>query len=473
VAENPSQGAGDEAGFFAVDLPQLATRQIGKLLGTRFPDDIGAFSGGYAYAQRDEGFDLLIPWLQQGQTFRQAVTLLHAHCLAHQYDSTLDHAAQDLLAAPSLASQIDTPIEVDDILKERSVPGINRLRSEFYKAFLRHEIKHSFSILGPIALSPLMEALQRRGVTSLTLIPCGWLAAFPLAAMPLEDGRTVGDTLPTSIAPSARSSQPETDGEGREVSKESQRTSSKQRDGVYALGNPLKDLKWGEAEAQTVWNIAESLQLKGGKVWVQVDATYTNLSEALEKGLVVDISTHGVFDTADFRKSAIRLAVNLSSKKGHLTLGELLSHSIDLHGLRLLILSACQTAVLDLDGAVNEVRSLASGVLQSGAQAVLASLWPVDDYATCLLIIDFAQRWLPNMKSKSPALALAEAQQWLRTVTWGDLRRWDAMPAAVSGLRLDLSEARETIQRDARLHNPGERPFESPVNWAGFQLTGW
>lgn len=95
----------------------------------------------------------------------------------------------------------------------------------------------------------------------------------------------------------------------------------------------------------------------------------------------------------------------------------MLNREANLSGLRLFILSACQTAILDLHGARDEVRSLAVGALQAGAQAVLAALWPVDDEATYLLMVRFAQEWLPRIGQEPPAAALARAQYWLRTVT--------------------------------------------------------
>src|SRR5260370_8480733 len=99
-----------------------------------------------------------------------------------------------------------------------------------------------------------------------------------------------------------------------------------------------------------------------------------------------------------------------------LTLADMLSDHADLRRLRLLILSACQTALLDLQGARDEVRSLAAGMLQAGAAAVLAALWAVDDRATYLLMVRFALEWFPHLDNEPPAAAFGRAQRWLRTV---------------------------------------------------------
>ena len=90
----------------------------------------------------------------------------------------------------------------------------------------------------------------------------------------------------------------------------------------------------------------------------------------------------------------------------------MLSDQVDLRGLRLLILSACQTAILDLQGARDEVRSLAAGMLQAGAAAILASLWSVDDRATYLLMVRFALEWFPRIDVSS-----LQPQHWLALST--------------------------------------------------------
>src|SRR5258708_30445810 len=126
--------------------------------------------------------------------------------------------------------------------------------------------------------------------------------------------------------------------------------------------------------------------------------------EVLRTGVVVNASCHGMFDLRNFLRCRLILA-----HEEELTLADMLSDQVDLRGLRLLILSACQTAILDLQGARDEVRSLAAGMLQAGAAAILASLWSVDDQATYLLMVRFALEWFPQLHMDPPATALAPA----------------------------------------------------------------
>ncbi len=319
-------------------------------------------------------------------------------------------------------------------------------------------------------MQPLYEWLHKEEVTSLTLVPAGYLAAFPLTAIPLADGCTVGETLPTSVAPSARSL----------LQDESTKT---KRSAVYALGNPDLDLYWGEVEAYVLTLLARNLNLLA-EAKVRQQATRSWLAEAMQRGYIVDASCHGRFNTDDFLKTALHLA-----EDEQLTLADMLSHEVDLRGLRLMILSACQTAVLDLRGAVNEVRSLAAGMLQAGAEAVLAPLWSVEELATYLLMARFAQVWFPNMKSKAPAAALIEAQHWLRTVTIRGLLAWysESIPTPTEQELQQFSDARKKEQAKKLIQvkeflkrwvekiwqgNLDAVPFADPFFWAGFQITG-
>lgn len=459
VALPTDQNTEPEKSFFAVNLLHLTTHLIADLLDSRSGDDTNTLIGGYAYAQRGQGLDLLDPWRQPDKTFRETVLSLHQQCITCQQESGLDYAAQKVLTLPDLASLVDLPLD--------KVDENNNLIYKFKHAFLHYELERCFEVLRTSALSPLLTVLQEHAIASLTLIPCGWLAAFPLTSVTLEDGRTVGDTIPISTAPSARSIQ-------HEDNEQSQRSD------VYALGDPRPtrpgmELEWGEAEAHAIARLAELLDFGERPAIVHDQVTRDNLVKALENGLVVDISCHGAFNYQDFRLSSLQLA-----SPERLYLGDLLSHAVELRGLRLLILSACQTAVLNLNGAVNEVRSLASGVLQCGAQGILASLWSVNELATYLLIVYFARQWLPQMKHMLPVEALAKAQQWLRNATWQEIQQeiqqWDTkpvIPEPVSKDRHEHSKALEEVSKNVKKHAPGLRPFASPVHWAGFQVAGW
>jgi len=471
--------------FAALDLPDLNEAFVASLIETRWQDGSERFWGGFALAQQGEGFEqVLRQW--EGETFQARASALHADCHKAQQSSTLDMAAQETLARdpiPQLAEQRLATLSQQD----RALLG-----ATFDQIFLQHELRRCLDSLSKTALAPVISWVQEQGATSLTLIPCGYLAAFPLTTVVLPDGRLVGETIATSIAPSARSLLHHDH-------------TNITRAGVYALGDPQHNLPWSEAEVLTLKALARQQQMPA-VAEVQQTATRERLLTALHTGIIVDASCHGSFDTHDFLRSALRLAAG-----ERVTMAEMLSHQADLRGLRLLMLSACQTAMLDLQGARDEVRSLAAAMLQAGARAVLAAHWAVDDRATYLLMVRFAQEWFPRMDQETPAAALARAQSWLRSITNAELTTWQAtmpkiagwkhptkqtIPPASTGLpeasvstsgvtrwqrmavrgrnmRYAKSEAQFIVRIGAIEQDSAACPYADPYYWAGFQVIGW
>jgi CHAT domain-containing protein/tetratricopeptide (TPR) repeat protein len=450
LSANPNLGTPTR--FAMLDLPHLSDALVSDLIDTHLSDDAQHITGGFAYAQEHNGFVLMLEnW--PGATLRERAMALQQACVAAGKTSTLAEAAQAVAANPRLAHFADQSL---DTLND---PDRERLTSTLAHLFLQSELRRCLETLAKVALRPLVAWLREQGVTSLTFIPCGWLTAFPLSAAPLADGRTVGEALPTSIAPSARSLL-------------HNERSVATRAGVYTLGNPRpthQELKWGEAEAHTLASLAVRLG-QPAEARVHEEATRDWLIQALYQGRVVDASCHGDFNISEPLQSALFLAV-----RERLTLGDMLSHVADLRGLRLLILSACQTAIVDLRGAKDEVHSLAAGMVQAGAQAVLAAQWAVDDKATYLLMVRFAQEWLPHQESEPPAATLARAQRWLRTVKNGELQTWrasDLPTLTVEVSRYGMGEAELRVQAGGR-NAPDACPYADPIFWAGFQITGW
>src|SRR5258708_2256903 len=382
----------------------------------------------------------------------------------------LDRAAQEILSYPAVRASAERPLTQSEYVQ---------LGPTLEHAYLRHELRRCLPALAHMALRPSARWLQALGTASVTLVPCGALAAFPLLAVPLNaaddaaDWQTLGDLLPASLAPSGRALE-----RGQE--------SPRARTGVATLGDPWpthQELAWGEAEALT-------LAALGGDPYhaaIHTNATRAWLLEALGQARVVDASCHGEFDPLDFLQSRLLLANGET-----LTLGDMLGGATDLRGLRLLILSACQTAILDLRGARDEVRSLAAGMLGAGAEAVLGALWSVDDKATYLLMVRFAQEWFPTMDREAPGGALARAQRWLRGATNRELRQWEAErtpPASAPpaeraeageliavrgrGNRYGVGEAAERITAVAELAVADARPYRDPIYWSAFQIAGW
>jgi len=99
---------------------------------------------------------------------------------------------------------------------------------------------------------------------------------------------------------------------------------------------------------------------------------------------------------------------NNSVEDGILTAEEV--SRIDLSHTNLVVLSACETGLGDVDK-INGVFGLQRGFKRAGVESVLMSLWKVDDTATRILMVEFYKN-LMNGKSKHQSFK--DAQKYLR-----------------------------------------------------------
>ena len=135
----------------------------------------------------------------------------------------------------------------------------------------------------------------------------------------------------------------------------------------------------------------------------------------------------------------------------------------------LVVLSACETGIVGLEAASNEYEGLAGAFLSLGVQGVVASLWPVNEYPTMLIMRRFYQRLSEQV---SPVHALREAQLWLANATGSELLNLidhDYMAIAYNN-RVAL---RAMINFRSHLSNQRDlKPFKDPYYWAGLFFTG-
>lgn len=169
----------------------------------------------------------------------------------------------------------------------------------------------------------------------------------------------------------------------------------------------------GSGGAQVAHEVeASSAHYCDSETEVLFDPSTATVLERLAESRVVHLATHGEFrsDNPGFSR--------LATGDGGLFVG-------DLDAVRsraqLVILSACDSG--RLDGAHPEsVSSVAHRILATGAQTVVAGLWPVEDRATGELMIRFHRIW-----SQGHATAAAAARQaarelrrdWSHPFYWG------------------------------------------------------
>jgi CHAT domain-containing protein len=142
--------------------------------------------------------------------------------------------------------------------------------------------------------------------------------------------------------------------------------------------------------------------------------TYAALKTQLGAGTtfpVVHIASHFVLESGSGKEPYLMLGgESAGDPEGYqLTLSKLEDSTISFHGTHLLTLSACSTAKGDVAKDGLEMDSLGMIAQQKDAEAVLATLWDVNDASTSRLMSDFYARWVNN-PADGKAEALRQAQ---------------------------------------------------------------
>lgn len=185
------------------------------------------------------------------------------------------------------------------------------------------------------------------------------------------------------------------------------------RKGYEATLGPLPQV-WDELFA--VFRDPDLTASKGvvrGPILMNDQFTEDALKDYLQKKEpVVHIASHFVFNAGDDRGSYLLLAGEKQGGLGYeLSLAELNSSTeLTFQGTELLTLSACETGVGGAQQDGHEVDGLGTMAQLKGAQAVMASLWEVDDASTADLMGEFYRRWVDGAGKVEKAEALRQAQ---------------------------------------------------------------
>ncbi|MCB9128975.1 MAG: CHAT domain-containing protein [Ardenticatenales bacterium] len=211
-------------------------------------------------------------------------------------------------------------------------------------------------------------------------------------------------------------------------------------------------------------------------LFYEQDATLDALWAALPHATVAHFACHG-----QFRADAPLESSLLLSGEG-LTVQKLLNDRDGrLAKLRLAVLSACQTAITDIQNVPDEMVGLPAGFLQAGVPAVVGTLWSVADLSTALLMVRFHELRIGD--GLSSATALRRAQQWLRDLTLEGLATYLAAHKALldaqragAGRRMAITLYNQgqdfLIEEEEKQHQPNHQPFADPYFWAGFAYYG-
>jgi CHAT domain-containing protein len=178
---------------------------------------------------------------------------------------------------------------------------------------------------------------------------------------------------------------------------------------------------------------------------------------------VVHIASHFVEQAGGEEPYLMLGGESVANTEGYpLTLSKMKNSAISFHGTKLLTLSACSTAKGDTAQNGLEVDSLGMVAQQKDAEAVLATLWDVNDASTSWLMSDFYARWAKN-PAGGKAEALRRAQlDLLHGSTSGNSAPGSATPQADRGFAAAGRAAKTSLA-------PG---YAHPYYWAAFVLTG-
>jgi len=297
--------------------------------------------------------------------------------------------------------------------------------------------KENARALYDAVLAPIREIGQ---FNRLTIVPDGALHRIPFDALYSPAGKLLGEIAVTSYAPSVMSdvllkarSEPQMQraflGVGGAIYNQAGMqpftlAKSNPRGGYFGVDPAkLSNLPGSREEVQSAADImrgvagVETLQI--GRAATEFAFTHAPLANFE----VIHLAIHAVASQGD----PSRAALIFPPDSEHHDDGFLEPREIArLHfGARVIVLSACDTAVGRLQGQVG-VANLARAFLQAGADSVISTLWPVDD-TDSLFLMQALYKHLVSGDDVASALALAK-RDLLSKLGGGD-----ASPASWAG----------------------------------------
>jgi hypothetical protein len=220
------------------------------------------------------------------------------------------------------------------------------------------------AFLGP-AVNVLAD-LRDRGYRHLVVVPHGPLHYFPVHLFGPPGKPLAADWLvtlqPSPLALVTADEQPR----------------RRRATGAVALGIDFRDYPGGPARFEPLDGVAEEVRAVAaavrGQPLLNEQVTKPAIAQALQTARWVHIATHGVANA--YAPCFDALAV-WPDEGGEDLLAAYELLGMDLRGLELVTLSACETALGRFDVADN-LRGLTATLLRAGARAVMGTLWPVE-----------------------------------------------------------------------------------------------
>ena len=253
---------------------------------------------------------------------------------------------------------------------------------------------HERGLLGQ-KTAAILQRLGQQGKTHLCLVPHGPLRYFPWHLIGEEDS-PLGSRLIVTYLPTLAGLI------------EMRSRAGLERDGLVAFGLGFEhDPRGWPHLPRAVEEASRVAAATGGRAVPEPEATKAAVVTALKQARWVHLATHGVHDASAPAFQRIILSGEAGSE------GELAAHEVlglDLRGLDVVSLSACETALGRFDQADN-IRGLPASLMIAGASVVVGTLWPVRDSPSA----DFFEAFYTELARDHDALrAFGEAQRAIR-----------------------------------------------------------
>lgn len=254
--------------------------------------------------------------------------------------------------------------------------------------------------LGETLLAPLFKQNMLEDVQRLHVVPHGVLHYLPFAVLPVAEGQLLMERFTLSYLPSAS------------VLVVPEHSGSAGR-GLLAMAPRRGGLQHTRTEARVI----ASMFKPASTLFEGTAATESAFKQDAPTHELLHLATHGYFNRHNPLLSGLELEQD-ADNDGLLEVHEILGLQLD---ARLVTLSACQTGLgsgwFDEFPAGDDFVGLTRAFLVAGSQAVLATLWEVDDRSTVNLMQGFYQRLASPPGEQDQAEALVRAQREMRAST--------------------------------------------------------
>ena len=302
-------------------------------------------------------------------------------------------------------------------------------------------------------MGQLVETLSPYG--NATIIPIGLLGLLPLHAAWTEapgtpSGRHYAlDSINITYAPNAR------------TLTAAQNIRSKVTPGKILVVNDPKPVNAGPLPNSHHEVRAAISTFPGYKILKHENATREAVMADISEYSTLHFNCHGHADMDKPLEGGLLMANN-----ERLSLRDLLE--LNLEGVRLAVLSACETGISGTE-LPDEVVSLSTGFLQARTAGVVSSLWAVADMSTMMLMTRFYYCWREG--KLKPAEALRQAQQWMRDSSSEEKIEF------FEGFRSKFSNERgpgfiDNLSKEFILSLLKTHNFSHPFHWAAFSFMG-